>query len=79
MLFQLNPPSDPRPLNLRRMAVIALADLAVLAELAAAAYLAHQQPEQYTFIFLKIFGLTVLPTLCATLLALRYATPSQAE
>lgn len=52
-------------MNLRQKAVVAVADLCILAEVFVSMYFAARHPDEVTFLFLKYFLVMVVPTLVA--------------
>ena len=70
MIFERS--SSPAPeLNARqRWAVVAM-DVAMLAEVTVSVYLASQQPDEFTPVFMKVFFSMLIPTLAAGIFAIR--------
>jgi len=58
-------------MNLRKMVVIGVIDVLVIAELCVSMYLANQDPENFTVAFVKSFVVMVLPTLIVARIAVK--------
>jgi hypothetical protein len=66
---------QPPRMNTAQWLVVIAVDVLVLAELAAAMYMAAGDPDHFTLTFLKTFFGLLIPTLIAGLLAKRLVRP----
>lgn len=70
---------QPVPESRRRIKLVVLFDLVVLAELFFAMYMAHIRAEQFTPIFLAVFFGLLLPTLALAWWLLNKSAPGQTQ